>query len=159
MAIIWKMECQNISIPFGEKYLVGLHHINIPAPRHYNIALDPPGSARDNAETVFACPHCNHVYRYTGSAAYPWHLHIPDEESGPRDPDGVCILLPCATEGCQSHIEVRTSKGADETIEQVVGRLRRSIFHVNCCSCAQLLRFPDEDGDVGLFTGSDAAPF
>jgi hypothetical protein len=60
-------------------------------------------------------------------------------------------------EGCVPHTEVRTTRYASETPDQVIERLSRADFHNVTCSKGDALSFPD-DG-VLAFEGLDARPF
>ena len=146
----WRVQCRTTAPP------IGVHQIEIPAPRQLNKATNPPQLNRDKAESVLACPQCGHVYSYTGSEAYSWIIQVMDQSEHP-DPSAVCIVLPCAMEGCISRTEVRTAAYGDETTEQVVERLRHAIFHA-ACSKGHPLTFPEDD-DFGIFTSGDARPF
>lgn len=151
IALQWKMECHNVSPRFG------LHQTEIPSPRHLELRADQRQLERERIEMLFACPQCGHVSRYKGSEALCHTIVLEAGQDKPLDVYPLCIVLPCVVESCVARTEVRTTRYASETPDQVIERLSRADFHNVTCSKGDALSFPD-DG-VLAFEGLDARPF
>jgi hypothetical protein len=147
----WKMLCHNALPPLGK------HQIEIPSPRHLALLADQSRLERENLETFFVCPQCGHASLYKGSEALCWNVVLEAGQDRPPDVYPLRIELPCVEEACRPHTQVRTTRYAIETLDQVIERLSRTDFQNATCSRGHQLSFPD-DG-VGVFENSDARPF
>ena len=149
--LLWKMRCHNTEPPLGE------HQIEIPSPKHLELRTGQWQLERDDLQTLFACPQCGRVYPYKGSEALCWQKFLEVGQDIPPDAHPLCIALPCVVEGCRPRTEIRTTRYANETNEQVLDRLGRADFRNVTCSKGHALSFP-HDG-VAAFEGAGARPF
>ena len=141
----WKMQCRNTAPPLGS------HQIEIPSPRHLELLADRQRLETGDLETIFACPHCGHVYSYKESDALCWQTIQQEGQSKPQDVYPLCVKLPCVVEGCVPHTEVRTTRYASETPDL-------SLIHISQLICKMDLKTNSQmhvHGADGLHVGVD----
>lgn len=120
----YELDCKNTTPSFGP------HQIDLPLPAQLTLGGAPP-SREHIKDVAFACPLCQHVHKYDG-VELKHRVNHADLAKMPPIPVPVRITTRCDHPGCEAAITIYTTRSSSEKKQDVLLRLRRAVFHIQC---------------------------